>query len=344
MALGSKSFQNISVGKMKGVLFSFIIVLTALVLVALIAIQKSLVSFYGEKLAIETRVKSMNNLYEDIKNDAGKALEIISKRAASVADSFVITTGKSLPQANASLIELIVYGTLNNTPEVLMEDSTIIDWKNKMEEIGNLNSFNTNISLLNIEVKPYDSWNLLITAELSVNLTDQQGVASLKKNATVNQLVPIEGLEDPIVPLKTYGRVTNVITRSPYWNNFTQFNGTHWNIDNLKKDIENSYYHPSSKGASFLDRLEGKLEVQSKYQSQASGAIGLESFVDKGLISAAGVPVDVEKTNIDHLYFSSATYPGRKVSGLETTSFRIDEEVDGSQNHTGIYGVSSLLI
>lgn len=329
---------------MKGVLFSFIIVLIALALVSLIAIQKSLISFYGEKLAIETRVNSMNNLYESIIADGGKALEIISKRAASVADSFVITTGKTLSQANASLIELIVNGTLNNTPEVLMENATIIDWKNKMEEIGILNGFDTSISFWNLEVKPYDSWNLLIRVEISVNLTDQQGVASLNRNDTVNQIVSIEGLEDPLLPLNTYGRVTNVIIKSPYWNNFTQYNGTDWNIENLEKDIENSYYHPSSKGASFLDRLEGKLEVQNKYQSQAIGIIGLESFVDKGIISANGIPVDVEKTNIDHLYFSSVSYPGRKVTGLETTSFRIDEEFDGNQNHSEIYGVSELLI
>lgn len=329
---------------MKGVLFTFIIVLIALILVAIIALQKGLVSFYGEKLAIEIRVKSMNNLYESMTIDAGKALDIISKRAASVADSFVITTGHTLPQANETLLELMVNGTLNNTPEVLMEESTIIYWENKMVEIGNMNGFDTNISLTNIEIRPYDSWNLLITAELSVNLTDKQGVASLKRNTTVSHLVSVEGLEDPIVPLNTHGRVTNVITRSPYWGNFTQFDGASWNIENLKKDIEKSYYHPSSKGASFLDRLEGKLEVQDKYQSQASGTIGLESFVNKILISSAGVAVDVDKTNIDHLYFSSASHPGRKVSGLETTSFRIDEELDGSQNHSAVYGVSSLLI
>jgi len=330
--------------RMKGVLFSFIIVVVALALVSIIAIQKELISFYGEKLAIETRVSSMNNLYESIIDDAGKALEIISKRAASVADSFVITTGKVLPQANASLLELIVNGTLNSTPEVLMEDATITVWKNKMEEIGDLNGFDTNVSFSTIEVKPYDSWNLLIRAEISVNLTDQQGVASLKRNDTVSQLVSIEGLEDPLVPLYTYGRVHPDLIRSPYWNNFTQFNGTHWDIENLKKDIENSYYHPSVKGASFLDRLEGKLEVQPKYQAQASGPIGLESFVDKGAISAEGIAVEIEKTNIDHLYFSTSSYPGRKVTGLETTSFRIDEELCGSQKHSEIYGVSNLLI
>lgn len=329
---------------MKGVLFSFIIVLIALVLVGLIAVQKEMVSFYGEKLAIETRVKSMNNFYDGIVTDAGKALDIISKRAASAANGFVIETGNTLAEADVTLVELIVNGTLNNTPQTLMEDATISDWEGKIEEIGDLNGFYTNITFLDIEVRPYDSWNLLVIASLSVNLTDKQSVASLKRNAIVNYVVSIEGLEDPLVPLHTHGRVHPDLIKSPYWNNFTQFNGTDWNIGNLEKDIENSYYHPSLNGASFLDRLEGKLEVQLKYQSQASEIIGLESFVNKGLISAAGIRVDIGKTNIDYLYFSSTSYPGRKVSGLDTTSFRIDEELCGSQNHTEIYGVSSLLI
>jgi len=330
---------------MKGVMFSFIIVLIALALMSLIAVQKSLVSFYGEKLAIETRVNSMNSLYDSIVTDSGKALGIIAKRAASAADSFVITNGRGLPEANQTLLELIVNGTLNNTAEILMEDTTIVDWKNKMEDVGSLSGFNTNITILELKIMPYDSWNILSTIYLSISLADKNRVASLDRNATVSQPVSIEGLEDPLVPLNTLGRATNVIVRSPYWGNFTQnLGGGNWDIENLKKDIENSYYHPSTKGASFLDRLEGKPEVQSKYRSQTTETIGLESFVNKGYFSAVGISVDIEKTNVDHLYFSGDPHPGKKVRGLETTSFRIDSELCGNQNHTDIYGVSELLV
>jgi len=98
------------------------------------------------------------------------------------------------------------------------------------------------------------------------------------------------------------------------------------------------------KGASFLDRLEGKLEVQTKYQVQTTELIGLESFVDKNYLASYEVAVDWEKTNIDHLYFSLNSYPGQQVKGLDST-FRIDQEnCTDDKTHTEIYEVDEILI
>jgi len=419
---------------MKGILFSYILLTIALTVVAIIAIQKSLVYFYGEKLAIETRINAMNNFYDTIVEDAPKALDIISKRAISSAVSYVFTNGVGLDQADLRLKELILNGTLNETEEALMKDSTFTVWIRKMEEIGDLNGFKTNITAKKFEVKAYDSFNILIETELQINITDEQGTASLRRNETVNQITSIESFEDPTYPLNTFGKVPpNVITRSSYWGNFTsnpiaatgdnswfygesviilssgnigavsdknqkvlvtdnvagieatvnQFgavvseadivggitisfvdntvaamsilpnntnllvdgnNGKVWLIDNLKRSVEGSYYHPSLKGPSFLDRLEGKLEVQTKYQEQTTELIGLESFVDKNYIASYEVPVDEEKTNVDHLYFSLTSYPGQQVKGLGST-FRIDQELctDG-KSHTEIYEVNEILI
>jgi len=159
---------------MKGILFSYILLTIALTVVAIIAIQKSLVFFYGEKLAIETRINAMNNFYDTIAEDAAKALDIISKRAISSAVSSVITNGVGLDQADFRLKELILNGTLNKTDEALMEDSTFTIWIGKMEEIGDLSGFNTNISVQELEVKPHDSFNIFIRTELQINITDKQ--------------------------------------------------------------------------------------------------------------------------------------------------------------------------
>ena len=329
---------------MKGVLFSYIILFVVLTLVGLISIQKGMISYYGEKISIETRVDSMNSFYESIIVDCGKALDIISKRAISATISHVAMEGKSLEQANSTLAELALNGTYNGTQEPLMASTILSYWVGKTEDVGKLNGFDTGIVIGDLKIMPYDSWNLLVSVEISINITDQRGVASLNRTVEVDQLTSIEGFEDPIYSLNTLGRVTNIIIRSPYWGNFTQFNGTSWDIDNLKKDIDNSYYSPSVKGASFLDRLEGKLEVQDKYKPQTSSVIGLESFVNKETLINFGIAVDMEKTNIDHLYFSANSHQGRKVLGLESTSFRIDTELCGSQSHADVYGVSSLII
>jgi hypothetical protein len=48
-----------------------------------------------------------------------------------------------------------------------------------------------------------------------------------------------------------------------------------WDLSNLTSDIKNGYYHNSTQGASFLDRLEGNITLSNKYK------YGLETFVYK---------------------------------------------------------------
>jgi len=120
-------------------------------------------------------------------------------------------------------------------------------------------------------------------------------------------------------------------------------NGEIWDIEGLRVDVNESRYSPSAVGGSFLDRLEGSLLVQSKYSSQTTNIIGLESFVDKDELSLQGLIVDLEDTNVDYLYFANASYTTNKIKGT-SSSFRIDSEIDlGGQTHVQIYNVTDLL-
>jgi hypothetical protein len=111
-----------------------------------------------------------------------------------------------------------------------------------------------------------------------------------------------------------------------------------WFIDNLIEDTENSYYHSSENGTSYLDRLEGRLYIDSKYSSQTDKTIGLESFVNKNYLWSAGITVIEDKTNVDYIYFSVNSPAVSKVKGLDE-NFRIDDE----DNHQETYNVTELL-
>ena len=223
---------------MKGIMFSLIIFFIASTIAALVMLQRSLISHKREELAIEERINSMKNLHESILRDLGKATEIITRRAIVAATSHVISKGKGLDDAPLRLKELIMNGTLNQTPESLMQDNTLPVWVERIENVSKLKGFYTNLTILNLEIKPYDSWDLLVTANFSINLTDEYGVASLIRNDTMNELVYLEDLEDPLYPLKTEGVATNVIRRTPYENNFTQLlligsGGNGWTYGNV---------------------------------------------------------------------------------------------------------------
>jgi hypothetical protein len=294
----------------------------------------------------------------------------------------------------------------------------------KIEQVALLKGFNITIDNQTIEqtleIKPYDSFNLLVEANMSINITDLQGVAALDRLVQIKSLVSVEGMEDPLYLLNSLGSMSNTITKSHYIGNYTQLllngnggctvecyeygvvtndstypnfqnkilvvhdanfvanldsamavvselgittppnipyvinndalsnisdgmnvlldvnkitgQGKVWYIDNFKKHVENSYYQSSQDGASYLDRLEGELEKQTKYSSQSNNEIGLESFIHK--------TVATDKTNIDYIYFSTSSVDGDKVKGITnpTNSFTIDNP------HKSMYGIDPSLI
>ncbi len=148
---------------MKGVLFSFILIVTMLSMVLFISVQRGLVYSNSERLAADTRINSMLNFYNSIVSDGGKALDIITKRAVSSAINHIITTGTGLQQANETIRELVVNGSIDGVLQYLMQNSTIIDWKGRMEALGIGEGFDVNISFIDVKVKPYDSWNILVS-------------------------------------------------------------------------------------------------------------------------------------------------------------------------------------
>lgn len=409
----------------KGIMFSIILFFLAASLIGFIAIQRSLISHSRERIHIEMRIKSINNMYDSLIRDAKSTLDTGLRRAMSAAFSNVSSEGIPLSDADEILRELVLYGTLDGTDEDLMENATLPYWIVKMEQVGVLKGFYIDITLHTLEVKPYDSFNLLARARMDINITDIQGLVALNRSTLVEKLISIEGLEDPLYPIKAEF-MTNKIEKSPYIGNYTELlltgdtggcavdcyeygvatqddtfpnfqnkilvvedadsvvnvnaakaviseksvlvvnvpyvingnarsiisegmtvlldvnlvagQGRVWHIENFKEHINNSYYQPSTTGASYLDRLEGKTGIQGKYSSQTDKTIGLESFIDKSEIPSE-IPVDTDKTNIDYLYFSTGPSDGDKVKGISTVFnwFRIDS------GHQSDYSVDQII-
>jgi len=333
MVMGTSFIQNGDV-EMKGLFFSLIILILTMIFISFILLQKSLVSSYSKQIFVEARVDGMLNFYNSILKDCEKAFKIIGRRALNAAINKVITTGIPLDCSNCTVYELIFNGTINGESQPLLQGLTLEDWKNKLKIIAAEQAFELNISFNKILIYPYDSFNIKIEYEINVYLHDLKINASLNKSKQKEVLIKIENLEDPIYPLKTYGRVVNVFRLSPHWLNYSA-NDT----NNLLDDLQNSYYHPSLKGGSIFDRLEGKCEVQEKYKI-SENYIGLESFVNKDKILSSGLDVNVEASNIDYIYFCNPGIKAFQVQGMPA-NFRLDNETTVYElTHLQIYNVS----
>lgn len=318
---------------MKGIFFSTILIFIIIFLVTFVSIQQELVSFHSSQRSVENRINAMLNFHDSIVFDSKKSLEIIGKRATSAAINYIIVNGSPLLSSNETIVELITEGEINGTPQSLMEGSTIRNWEDNIERLGNLQGFQTNVLIKNIVIQPADSFYLSISYSISINLSDARIHANMNKTSDHSLLLGIENLEDPIYPLNTFGRVVNIIKKSPHWLNYSSTDST-----NLNDDLTNSYYHPSLYGASFLDRLEGKFFVQNKYRRD--NYIGLESFVNKNEILYAGLIVNSDATNIDYFYFSGSNVPAYKISGMPS-NFRLDnEDTIDEKTHLQIYNAT----
>jgi len=245
----------------------------------------------------------------------------------------VITNGYPLPSSNTTITELMTNGTINGIPQGLMESSTTKDWENAIEYLGSLQEFQTSVLVKDIVIQPSDSFHLNIYYSIYVNLSDNMAKANISKTSEQSLIFSIESFEDPLYPLNTYGRLVNVIKKSPHWHNYSSTD-----LTNLQDDLNNSYYHTSLYGASFLDRLEGKYLVQSKYLKPTP--IGLESFVNKDKILGASLPINVSTSSVDYFYFSGSNVTAYNISGMPS-NFRLDNEntVEG-KTHFQIYNVT----
>ncbi len=335
--MGTISVQSDSMERLKGMSFTIIAILFFYLVLLTFFFQKTSRTFIFEQLATKNKVEAIKDFFDSIIHDSKQALDISAKRAISASISYVITNGIPLSDSKKSLEELMLNGTLNGAQESLMEGSTLNDWKSKIEFVSRENGFFINISINSLEIKPYDSFNLMAILNLTISLTDRQNTALINRNVSVERTINIESFEDPLYPLNTLGRVTSVIQRSPHLK-------SHLDLNQLNEDLNNSYYHPSLNGASFLDRLEGKYFVQSKYRDLNNNYIGLESFVDKDKLASAGFTTYAERSNIDYIYFSGTSVTTYRINGMPN-NFRLDNETTiDNLTHLQFYNVEDKII
>ena len=318
---------------MKGVLFSLIMFFISIFLVVFLLTQRASIGFYSTQKAIENRVDGMLSLIKNVFDDSERAIEIIGRRACVAAINYVITNGIPLSTANETIAELMLNGSITSVNQSLMEHATIRDWSDTLEYLIETQGFKAKIEILNLTISPLDSFNLEIDYSIIVELSDLKTKTNITKSKRKSISLSIEYLEDPLYPLNTYGRVINIIVKSPHWMNYSSED-----TSNLQDDLINSYYHPSLYGASFLDRLEGKYFVQEKYRRE--NPIGLESFINKDKILVAGLPVNYYQTNVDYLYFSNANVTSYRIVGMPE-SFRLDNETTiNGMTHLQIYNLT----
>jgi len=403
---------------MKGLLYT---VMASLLIVSIF----SIIFFHsqiGEKnIDISIRANELKYFVDSIESDLNRFIEISGKRALIAAVSNITVSGHSavFEDAGSGLAELIQNGTIKGSEAPLVDTSNINKWEENVSDIASDSGFTLNFESIEIDVTQNDSFNILFDVKILLNLSDEQVKMGVIRNITTTQLVSIEGIEDPIFPLNTFGRVSRIIRYYNFTNyakdlvegsiaglgsvsgnattstispnsekifitdNMTQppatlnsfggvvSEGTYvpsglivpyiggasgataiiqknqriyldfdtkkvWDLKNLTDNIFYGYYRSSDKGASFLDRLEGKLTLSSKYEPY-----GLETVVNLEDIIGMNLGVDYTFSCIDYKYWNNIT--GNAVRNGDYDPVFDWFKIDSEDNHPNIYGVNELI-
>ncbi len=208
--------------KSKGIAFGLLLVLVSLTLISLVLLQKEIYKKNIQKSYIENRIDDINNLFDSITLDFNKAIDITAKRAIAIADSKIITSGNPLTEADKTLKELILFGSIDGEEQVLMENATINNWLQKVNIVGKEKGYDINIKIESFSIKPYDSFNLIAEGTAWINISDQNGLAAINRKYNFSKKISVENFEDPLYPLNTNSKATKIIKKSKYENNFTQ--------------------------------------------------------------------------------------------------------------------------
>ncbi|MEM5834341.1 MAG: hypothetical protein QXQ69_00650 [Candidatus Aenigmatarchaeota archaeon] len=319
---------------MKGLIYTIISVLIVASVVAILLTYLN-ISYSLRKDAAEKIISDQLHYFaKNIEEDIERALRISAKRALIAAVDNVTLGGKPFEQGKAieKIFELAQNGTLEGSRNDIMYNNSITYWMEEIEKKAN-KTFKFKLNTSEIEIKPFDSFNILFRINFTINISDNTETIRIYRNGQKEVLISIEGLEDPLAPLYTNGRYRKTIWKCPFESNHTyQDSSGNYHFENLANDAENGYFHSSLYGPSFLDRLEGRLVAN--YQS--SMLIGLESFVNIQKLKALGIEPQPNRTVVDFLYWNSSIRSEDLscywINNPDVPNwFRIDNEIDDQQ-------------
>jgi hypothetical protein len=183
----------------------------------------SLIVFHSvlteKNIDINIRSNELEYFADSIERDLNRFMEITGKRSLIAAVSNITVTGKGLDDASLRLGELISNGTLYGTGAPLVDADNLNTWRQKISDIASNSGFNIDFKSIKINVNQNSSFDVKFETTIFLNISDSDLKMGVARNITASVLVNINGLEDPIFPLKTLGRVVRIIR--PF--NFTNY-------------------------------------------------------------------------------------------------------------------------
>jgi len=286
--------------------------ITAIALISLVVFSFTIYTSYrlrDKMMVTETRIYSMDIFIDDVEKDIERGLYISGFRSLMSMEQYITDNGIFLYNANSCFKEAFLNGTINNSQMGLMNESTFINWTQRIKEQAIKLDIIVDFDINNIIIYQENPWTVNIGLDVTLNLEDIRKTASWQRPLYITTNISILEFEDPLYVINSYGRVTNTIIKTT----ITDFIGPNNETTNLKIHINNSYYIESTTAPNFLMRLEGNL---------SSSAYGIESLVNLEEFQAQEVPIK-SRSVVDYIYFGDQLTTNYNIKDMPSW-FRLD--------------------
>ncbi len=308
---------------MRGIFYTTATVIFVAPIVLIITVYLASVQTSAGGLTTKALGDRLAGYASSVDNDIPRAMNIITRRSIQAAIVDMESTGQPMINAEERIVELMMNGTIyGNITNLSSQDFTLRSWSSELAAKGLVYGFRTNVTVISVVVRPYDTYRLGVNLRLFVNASDRAGTMKLERIYNTTVPVSIEGIIDPLYMLKTNG-VFKVPVTAP--------NITVYGVAALDRAIAEKFYTPSTNGPSFLDRLEGRLSISPKYAGMTN--IGLETIVNLPELQANGFAIKPDQSDVDYIYFDALEQTGSVVSGSSYAWLRLDAA------HKSKYGV-----
>lgn len=270
--------------------------LTVIILLGLVtAYYMSFSNPGNDKRALvdQERLQEINTFLESAQEDANNALSITSKRAfLAFEQDYLRPKGEYIPSADIDDLfeELIMSGSIDSAPAVLMVESTLTSWELEVKNLGlQYGLQDVNFIWDKPRIWQEDAWNVLVEVDYLLQANDTLSDAKWNISGTATSSVSIIGLYDPLYTIETNQNYFQLITKS---------NQTF--PDGILDHLAYHQYLQINHSPSFLQRLVGDI-------SAAHDQTGIESLVDVPTLMDHGVDY-TNRALSDWHYFGYGSY------------------------------------
>ncbi len=193
---------------MKGFIFTATALLLAIPAVVLIASLYEIISIGEKGVIANIQMEETYNVVQTVNKDFERALTITGKHAIIQTINQIINEGEASDNAVEDIEYYMRYSSRNISYYINLLHNTL--QRELYYEI-------INITPVNLDIKPYTSFYIIAEGRINVTLKrgDVKYTGLLPRLGVSKAFIDIEGLEDPIFPLKSDGFLHRTIYKCP---------------------------------------------------------------------------------------------------------------------------------